>query len=132
MKFVYLVQLGTPASYGGGKKKCTNVLYFMVRWNATLETDLTFKISLCCKGRICCRHKNTWYMHLEEVVHSSSKHPWQLIMESCWQWLERQMLTCAPTVCSLGLMTRWEEGQAISEWGQLAAGTLLGKGKRVT
>lgn len=45
-------------------------------------------------------------MHLEEVVHSSLKHPWQLIMESCWQCLERQMLTCAPTVCSLGLMTR--------------------------
>lgn len=78
----------------------------MVRRNATLETDLTFEISCVAKAEFVARIENTQYMHLEEVVHSSSKHPWQLIMESCWQRLERQMLTCAPTVCSLGLLTR--------------------------
>lgn len=75
------------------------------------------------------RYKNTWSPCQEKELHIALKHPWQLIMESCWQWLWRQMLTCTPTVYNLGLMTRWGEGEAVTEWGQLAAETLAGKGK---
>lgn len=37
-----------------------------------------------------------------------------------------------PTVYNLGSMTRWREGEAVTQWGQLAAGTQAGKGKLVT
>lgn len=88
--------------------------------------------SLVSKGRVCFRHKYTWSLCQEKELHIALKHPWQLIMEGCWQWLWRQMLTCTPTVYNLGWMTRWGEGDAVTEWGQLAAGTLAGKGKLVT
>lgn len=84
------------------------------------------------KGRDCFGYKNIWSLCQEKELHIAWKHPWQLIMESCWQWLWRQMLTCTPAVYNLGLMTRWGEGEAVTEWGQLAAGTLAGKGKLVT
>lgn len=84
------------------------------------------------KGRACFRDENAWFLCQENELLFALKHPWQLITESCWQWLRRQMLTCTPTVYNLGLMTRWGEGEAVTEWGQLAAGTLAGKGKLVT
>lgn len=76
--------------------------------------------------------KITWSLCPEKEFSIALKHPWQLIMESCWHWFWRQMLTCTPTVYNLGLMTRWEEGEAVAECGQLAAGTQAGKGKLVT
>lgn len=84
------------------------------------------------KDRACFRYENAWFLCQENELLFALKHPWQLITESCWQWLRRQMLTCTPTEYNLGLMTRWGEGEAVTEWGQLAAGTLAGKGKLVT
>ena len=84
------------------------------------------------KRRACFRYRNIWSLCQENELHIALKHPWRSIMESCWQWLWRQMLTWTPTVYILGLMTRWGEGEAVTEWEQLAAGTLVGKGKLVT